>query len=181
MLLILPIDVKEGRSSTMVSASSSWTYKKALKKRKLTASQMYVFHHIIRTHSCHSCSLTVTSWGPLTSGVTLHVNSSSGRSLCSSTRHSLGAIFTWTSTGLLHCSCVESRLKDRVSGFGKNTCPHSEEKSTHGVIHRLLDSLLSSWFIYIKLTFIQRSVDGLCCLAQTGFGLGKHSSFFSNA
>ncbi len=51
MLSILPIDVKEGRSSTMVSASSSWTYKKALKKRKLTASQMYVFHHIIRTHT----------------------------------------------------------------------------------------------------------------------------------
>lgn len=108
MFLISPADVKEGRSSAVVLASS-WTFK----KRKFTASQILcVWLHTLKSLTPETDSLTGTSQGLFSSGVTLHVPSSSER-------HSFRAIFTWTFTGLLHCSCVESRFKDAISGFGK--------------------------------------------------------------
>lgn len=55
LLLILPTDVKEGRSSTVVSASSSWTSKKALKKKtthcKSNILYVWLFRHMIRAHT----------------------------------------------------------------------------------------------------------------------------------
>lgn len=183
MLLILPVDVKEGRSSTMVSASSSWTYKKALKKRKLTASQMYVFHNIIRTsHSFdkfpHLNILRAAHfWSNTTCKLFLRtVPVFFNKPFIGSNLH---LNFHRTATLQLRRVTFERRgiwiCKEHMPSFRR------ENNTQHYTHTGLLDSFLSSWFIYIKLTVIQRSADGLCCPVQTEFGLGKHSSFFSNA
>jgi len=128
MFLISPAD---GRSSAVVLALS-WTFKKI----KFTASQILcVWLHTLKSLTPETDFLTGTSQGPFSSGVTLHVPSSSER-------HSFTAIFTWTSSGLLHCSCVESRLKEAVSGFGKEHNTHVQYRKPNTV----LPGQATGWF-----------------------------------
>ncbi len=144
---------------------------------------MYVWFSITSSehtlkYTALTSSLTLSSWGPLTSGVTLHVSSSSGQ---------VPALFNKAFTGsnlhldflrklqLSHVWKMVYLDLERTHALNQNRKQHSIINSTHA-----MGQYSSSWFIYISSSLSFRGLR-LDCAARLRLGLGLENLLLFSA